>query len=359
MKKNIKDFSREELKGLMKELGEKSFRAEQLWQNIYRHRMMEFSEMGQLSKKLRERLAEDYYIGSIADSKMRESSDGTVKFLYRLHDGKSIESVLIIDRDDDDKEKRLTLCISSQVGCGLGCKFCATGSMGFSRNLSVGEIVDQYIMAEKLVGKRINNIVYMGMGEPLQNYQNMLKSWDIFSDKDNEMSKSTGITISTVGLVDKIRGLADSGRKIKLALSLHASSQGQREKILPAAKKNSLGDLRKALEYYYQRVRIAVTFEYIVFAGYNNNDDDVKRLRKITSSFPSKINLIPYHDIEFTGKECMEELKEVSPEGMEAFAENLRRAGVNVFVRSSSGLDIEAACGQLALSENKTENKED
>jgi 23S rRNA (adenine2503-C2)-methyltransferase len=294
-------------------------------------------------------------------------TDGTTKFLFRLNDGLMIESVLIPSSDPESPEededeadvvpisgKRLTLCVSTQVGCPLDCKFCATGTMGFLRNLTTGEIVDQVIRAQRLADRRITNIVYMGMGEPMLNYDDVMKSIDIITDDRSLNIGAKHITVSTAGYADRIRQMADEGRKVKLALSLHSLDSEKRTNLMPITRKFSVEDLIEALDYYYRKTRRRPTFEYIPFDGYNDTDDDVKRFVKLSKRVPCKVNLIPFHSIAFTGISGFgASLRPTPKEKMERFAQALRKANITVMIRSSSGEDIEAACGQLAVEEKK------
>jgi len=321
---------------------------------------------------LREVLTSSARLDSLVlDRKSISPTDGTTKFLFRLNDGFMIESVLIPaqesdsseDEDEDEADisptpgKRLTLCVSTQVGCPLDCKFCATGTMGFLRNLTAGEIVDQVIQAQRLADRRITNLVYMGMGEPMLNYDDVMTSIDIITDDRSLNIGSRHITVSTAGYADRIRQMADEGRKVKLALSLHSLDNEKRTNLMPITKKFSVDSLIEALDYYYRKTRRRPTFEYIPFDGYNDTDEDVKRFVKLSKRIPCKVNLIPFHSIAFTGISGLgATLRPTPKEKMERFAQALRKANITVMVRSSSGEDIEAACGQLAVEEQQSKS---
>jgi 23S rRNA (adenine2503-C2)-methyltransferase len=284
----------------------------------------------------------------------RSERDGTTKFLLRLADGLAIEAVLIPpDAEAPDAERRLTLCVSTQVGCPLDCAFCATGTMGFTRNLTAGEIVEQYLHAQRQSDRRISNIVFMGMGEPMLNYDEVMKAVDILTDNRGANMSARRITISTAGYVDQIRRLADEDRTVKLALSLHALDEGKRTSLMPITKKHGIAALTEALEYYYRRTGIRPTLEYIPFDGFNDTDDDADLLIRFARRVPCKVNLIPFHSIEFTRPSGFAATLRPSPRArIETFAARLRDAHLTVMVRSSAGEDIEAACGQLAVAES-------
>ncbi len=346
---NIKNYTIEELRTLFQEQGIEPFRASQVITQVYRHKRYDFRDMTDLPVEMRDEFAEKFMAKSLKLVTRQYSTDGTQKFLYELADGKKVESVLIPAAKEYDD--RLTLCISSQVGCGMDCSFCATGKLGLTRNLEPAEIIDQMLITEEVTGEKITNIVYMGMGEPLQNFDNVMKAHLFFTGKDYLNMGVNRITVSTSGIIKNIDRLLRDNLKVKLALSLHATTQGVREKLMPIARKNRLKDLMNKLEEYYRAFRIPVTFEYIVFDGLNDSEEDIMRLKRFTGRFPSKINLIPFHDISFTGVSGFAaELKPAGRARLLWFADELHRNGVNTFLRTSSGEDIDAACGQLAFS---------
>jgi 23S rRNA (adenine2503-C2)-methyltransferase len=253
-------------------------------------------------------------------------------------------------RDDQDEPKRRTICISTQVGCPLDCKFCATASMRLKRNLTAGEIIEQFMQVERYSGEEITNIVYMGMGEPMLNYDEVFRSVAIFTDPASSLVAPRHITVSTSGIPDAIRRMADEGQRVKLAISLHALTNGMRSELMPINRRYDIAQLMDAVEYYYRKTRQPVTYEYILFDGWNDTDEDVKRLARITRRIPSKVNVIPFHEIEFTNPTGISaKLRSTPPEKFDLFIGKLRDAGVMVMVRSSSGEDIDAACGQLAI----------
>ena len=356
-KPNLKGLTLTELEDFAASIGEKKFRGKQLFDWLYTREASSFSEMTSLSKELREKLASAARIDSLALVESQVSRhDGTTKFLTELHDGKRIESVLIPPRTAfqdrkaarEEEQQRLTLCVSTQVGCALDCKFCATASMGIQRNLTAGEIVDQVLLAKKLSGRKITNLVYMGMGEPLMNYDHVMNSADIISTGVKIAAKR--ITVSTAGWVPKIRQMADENRKVKLAVSLHTLDDAARSELMPVNRKFPVAGLLDAVQYYYRKVKQRVTFEYILFDGWNDTAADVAKLIKLAKTVPCKLNIIPFHSIEFvhpTG--IAARLHPSPPRRIEEFVRQLRAAHVTVFVRSSAGEDIDAACGQLAV----------
>ena len=342
----------DELEGFIKTLDEPAYRGRQIYEWLYAKRAWSFKEMTSLPKELRSKLEENGLTRSLTLLDQQESADGTIKFLFRTLDGYNVESVLIPSeaRDDQDEPKRRTLCISSQVGCPLDCKFCATASMKLKRNLLAGEIIEQYLQVEERVGEKITNLVYMGMGEPMLNYEEVFGSVRIFTDPANNLVSASRITISTSGIVPAIRRMADDNERVKLAISLHITTNGDRDQLMPINRKFNLTQLMDAVEYYYRKTRRPITYEYILFDGLNDGPDDVKRLAKITRRVPSKVNVIPFHPIDFTDPTGISaQLRPASSERFEHFNRMLQAEGVQVMVRSSSGVDIDAACGQLAI----------
>jgi len=365
-RRNLKGLDQQELQSFVESMGEKKYRAGQLFSWMYGKGASSFDEMTDISKEFRSLLNRTAALQNLELIRKNVSpTDGTTKFLYGLHDGLRIESVLIPAEesarpgesvkacgDSPAADRRLSLCISTQVGCPLDCKFCATGTMGFSRNLTAGEIVDQVIQAQRSIGRRITNLVYMGMGEPMLNYENVMKSVEIITDDRSLNIGARRVTISTAGYPNRIRQMADENRKVKLALSLHSLDNEVRTKLMPITKRHSVAELLEALEYYYRKTRQRPTFEYILFDEMNDSEEDIRRLVKASKRIPCKVNIIPFHSIAFTGSTGLAATLKAAPrEQMEAFASALRRANITVMVRSSAGLDIEAACGQLAVLE--------
>jgi 23S rRNA (adenine2503-C2)-methyltransferase len=341
---NLKGKTLEELREFFEEINEDKYRAIQVFQWLYQKRVDSFDEMTNLSKSLRNRLE---LIASIEQltlvNTQTSSSTHTTKFVFECEDGSLIESVLIPDQE------RLTLCLSTQVGCPLDCQFCATGQMGYKRNLSVFEIIDQFIQASKYSNRPITNIVYMGMGEPFLNYENTLKSLSIFSSDLAFDISAKKITVSTAGIPDKIIDFAHQPFKGKLAFSLHSTDEEIRSLIMPINKKYSLKQNIEALEYFYKQTKRRITFEYILLKGVNDSDKDVQGLVKLSRRIPSKINIIPFNSIAHTNpKGIGATLQPTSQEEFDEFVEKLRRNNLTVFVRNTKGSDIAGACGQLA-----------
>ena len=362
MKKNLLNYSLDELKKIALELGDKAFRGEQIFEALHKRHVENISDIKAIGENLRNELERDYYVGTDANRLVTDSkSDKTQKFLFETqpdHKGNKhlIETVLI--REDN----RNTVCISTQVGCNVGCEFCATGKMGFSKNLTVGEIVSQVYQVKKLSGEEITNIVYMGMGEPFLNYNNMLASLKILTHPKGMDLSSKRITVSTVGFVDKIKDFADEIlleknkeiKNVKLALSLHSTDRGVRESIIPTSVKNKLPEIYEELSYFYSRTKNKITYEYIHFPELNDTDNDVKRLARLSRMVPSNINIIPFHPINFELKAPLNIYNadidiSLSNKRLNEFIAKLKNEKVVVNLRSSAGVDINAACGQLSI----------
>jgi 23S rRNA (adenine2503-C2)-methyltransferase len=360
-KTNLKGLSVSELQEFVESLGEKKYRAQQIFIWLYGKRAQSFADMTDISRDFRNVLEGVAQIDNLQIvTKETSKRDGTTKFLFELSDGLKIESVLIPpETTSPAAEKRLTLCISTQVGCPLDCKFCATGTMGFLRNLTAGEIVDQVIQAQNQSSRRITNIVFMGMGEPMLNYDNVMKTVELINDDNSLNIGARHITISTAGYADRIRQMADEGRKAKLALSLHSLDNDKRTQLMPITKKFSVEELMNAMDYYYRKTRRRPTFEYIPFDGFNDTEADAQRLIKVSKRFPCKVNIIPFHSIEFTHPSGFAATLRPSPrKRMEEFVQKLRWANLTVMMRSSAGEDINAACGQLATEEERRPRRE-
>ncbi len=324
----------------MKALGEPAFRARQVYSWLWEKSARSFDEMTNLSKPLREKLKEQFALNAIEVATSQISNDRTIKSGFRLHDGFVIEGVLIPTDD------RMTACVSSQVGCSLTCKFCATGKLDRIRNLDAAEIYDQVAMikqqSEEKYGIPLTNIVYMGMGEPLLNYANVLKSIERITSPDGLGMAPKRITVSTAGIAKMIMKLGDDEVKFNLALSLHAANDEKRSKIMPINESNSLEALAEALKYFYSKTESRVTFEYIVFKDFNDELSDARELAQFCKNVPCKVNLIEYNPIDG------EEFTNASADKLEAFKEFLESRNIIVNVRRSRGKDIDAACGQLA-----------
>ena len=362
-KPNLKGLTLKELEDFALSIGENKFRGKQIYGWLYTKEASSIAEMTSLSKKLHTKFALLARIDSIKLVEQQASQqDGTTKFLFELSDGKRIESVLIPPRTAfqspeatvEEEQKRLTLCVSTQVGCPLDCQFCATAAMGLLRNLTVGEIVDQVLQVKQIAGKRITNLVYMGMGEPLMNYENVMKSIEIITTGMGIAARR--ITVSTAGWAPRIRQMADENRKVKLAISLHTLDDHVRTQLMPINKKFPLSELLEAVHYYYTKVKRRVTFEYILFNGLNDRDEDIERLIKLLKRIPCKVNIIPFHSIDFTHPTGFSaQLRPTPQKRIDGFVRRLREAHITVFVRSSAGEDIDAACGQLAVNVERTQ----
>lgn len=307
----------------------------------------DFDEMLNIPKLLKTKLAQKCTLFSLNVIEKQESATTrTKKFLFSTFDKKNIESVIIPDND------RNTLCISTQVGCPLDCKFCATGLMGYTRNLTPGEIVDQYFLSAKEFGKdTITNIVYMGMGEPLLNFDATLKSLRIFTNDQNNIMSRKRITVSTSGIPHRIRELADLDLKVKLALSLHSCFENVRSKIMPINKKYSLAENIDAITYYVRKTKTRITYEYTLLKGINDRDEDIKALTKLCRRIPSKLNIIPFNSIAHMVPDGISaELEPTAPEQINKFIEKIKKDNnFPVMLRNTQGDDIAAACGQLAV----------
>jgi len=358
-KTTLKGLSLEELREFAQALGERPYRGDQLFSWIYTKGAVSFDEMTSLSREARALLAERARLDVLERVTERLSADGTTKVLFRLQDGLQIESVLIPpDAASPGADRRLTVCISTQVGCPLDCQFCATGTMGFLRNLTPGEIVDQVLQLQQNAGRRITNVVFMGMGEPLLNYDAVVKSARLLTSDQAIAIGARHVTISTAGIPEGILRLAREPLKVKLALSLHSLDDAKRVQIMPITRKYPVEKLLAALDQYYRTTRRRPTFEYIVFRGFNDSPSDVARLARVGKTIPCKVNLIPYHSIAFAGPHGPGLSLEVAsrPE-IERFADALREQKLTVMIRSSSGQDIEAACGQLAIREGSAKGR--
>jgi 23S rRNA (adenine2503-C2)-methyltransferase len=336
--KDIRYISNDELVLFLEKCGEKAFRAKQIREWLWKKDIQSFDEMLNLSLSLRESLKNNFEFKTTLIEKEEKSIDRTVKFVFKLFDGNKIEGVLI------PSDKRVTACISSQVGCPLGCRFCATGSMGFTRHLHFSEIIDQYSLMNKKAleyySHDISNIVYMGMGEPLINYDNVKKSIDILTSSEGKGLSPARITLSTVGIVQGIRRLADEGFKCGLAISLHSADEEKRKKIMPVTTSNTLLELQDALRYYVEKTKSRITIEYLLLDKINDSQNDAMKLAQFCRAFPVKINIIEYNttDSEFVGS---------NPEKKEIFVNYLESKNLIVNIRHSRGQDISAACGQL------------
>lgn len=339
-KQDIRKLDTEALKDWLAKHGEQGFRAKQVSEWLWKKSASSFEDMSNLSLKTRQLLGEHFAINAIQTAKSQHSNDGTIKSAFRLYDGHLIEGVLI-PADD-----RMTACVSSQVGCSLTCKFCATGYMDRKRNLDAAEMYDQVVaidrQAKEAFQMPLTNIVYMGMGEPLLNYANVLESIEKITSPDGLGMSPKRITVSTAGIAKMIKKLGDDSVKFNLALSLHAANDQKRNQIMPINESNSLKNLAEALQYFYRKTKNRITFEYIVFHSFNDTLQDAKELWEFTKKVPAKVNIIEYNPI------AEADFKNTEADRLDQFARFLESKDVVVNVRRSRGKDIDAACGQLA-----------
>lgn len=341
-KKDILNFSYNDLKDdLEKNLKFKKFRTDQILDWIYNKHVFNFEEMTNLSKEARDKLSEYYCISNPEIVDIQKSrQDDTTKFLFKLKDGALIESVVLY------YPNRISACISSQVGCALKCTFCSTGQLGFTRNMTSGEIISQILAMEKYLDIKINNIVYMGMGEPLLNYDNVINSIMNLNNKKMKNLGARHITISTSGITDKIIELGNLDIEIRLSVSLHAATNYQRDQLMPINTKYPIEELIQACQIYQEKTNKRVTFEYIAIKGFNDSKEDANNLAKLIGNLKSMVNIIPINP---------------NPAGYEKpkrehlikFANVLKEKGIDTVIRAEKGTDIDAACGQLKANYNK------
>ncbi|GAB5518480.1 MAG: 23S rRNA (adenine(2503)-C(2))-methyltransferase RlmN [Rhodothermales bacterium] len=348
---DLKAFTRDGLIQFAQALGQPAFRGRQLFKWLYGKGATSFDAMTDLPKAFRAQLAEVAHLSNIELVQLQTASDGTKKGLFALSTGRHIEAVLIPDFEDDGSAKRLTVCVSSQVGCAMACTFCATGLMGFQQNLTIGEIHDQVRFMNDLAlaeyGRPVTNIVYMGMGEPLLNYKSVLGSIETLTHADALGMAPRRITVSTVGLAGRIKQLAIDHPKVNLAVSLHAPTDEKRSSIMPVNRKakTDLTALKEAIQFYTRATGKRITYEYCMFEGCNDTDEDARHLADVVAWAPSKVNLIMYNPVDGLGFNRSTERQ------LNRFIRILVDRGVTVTVRRSRGQDIDAACGQLAVKE--------
>lgn len=362
MKKNLLNLSFEDLEKEITSLSEPDYRTEQIFSSIHKKNVNSIDKIKAIPAQLIEKLNKIFFLPSLTLIKITDSLNfNTKKFLFEITQSSAkylIETVLISEKG------RNTICVSTQVGCNVGCEFCATGKMGFMKNLDASEIISQIYEVKNQTGISPTNLVYMGMGEPFLNYENMFNSLKIITHKNGISLPSKRITVSTVGFKGKIKKFADdlsmpeniSIKNVKLALSLHSTDNGIRESIIPTSGKNKLTEIYNEISYFYQKTKNKVTYEYIFFEGLNDTDNDVKRLAKISKMVPSNINIIPFHPINFELNKPLDiynikkDIKKLlSNEKLFDFIARLKKEKAVVNLRSSSGVDINAACGQLAV----------
>lgn len=341
VKPNIRHLSIEEITTYFESIGEKKFRVNQVWEWLWQKNAPDFQSMSNLSKELRTKLEAAFDFTSLTTDATQFSDDGTVKSRFKTFDGHKVEGVLI------PTEERLTACVSSQIGCSLSCKFCATGYMDKKRNLVYDEIYDEVVLlnqqAMKMHDKKLTNIVFMGMGEPLLNYKNMMKAVERITAPDGLGMSPRRITVSTAGVAKMIRQLGDDQVRFKLALSLHAPTDKKRNEIMPINESNNLQSLIDALNYFYKQTKSEITLEYILFDNFNDSFEDADNLVKIYRQIPADlVNIIEYNPIEYA------RFKKPTEEKTAEFMRHLEKNRVNARLRKSRGKDIDAACGQLA-----------
>jgi 23S rRNA (adenine2503-C2)-methyltransferase len=341
IEKNIRHLTLNDLEEYFESVGEKKFRAKQVYEWIWQKGALTFGDMTNLSKTLRQQLGENFTLPALTIDATQYSGDGTIKSRFKTWDNHLVEGVLI------PTESRYTACVSSQIGCSLSCKFCATGYMERERNLEFDEIYDEVVLlnhqCEKTYGKKLTNIVFMGMGEPLLNYKNVLKAIERISSADGLGMSPRRVTVSTAGVSKMIKQLGDDKVKFKLALSLHAANDQKRHEIMPINDTNNIKSLIEALNYFCKQTKNEVTFEYILFNNFNDSLKDADELIRIYRQVPADlINIIEYNPIDFA------EFSRPTEEKINAFMKYLEKHKVNARLRRSRGRDIDAACGQLA-----------
>lgn len=332
----LKGLSVAELEEYIKSIGEPRYRARQIFTWMYGRNVDTFEAMTNLSKDLRLRLTEGVSLSALELLTSQKSvKDQSEKFVFKLQDGLAIESVLMFE------DNRATICVSTQVGCAIDCKFCATGMMGLKRNLSDGEIIDQFLTVQRLKGRKITNVVMMGMGEPFHNYDNLMKACALLTDGDGPNLASKHIVVSTSGLIPRIYQFADEKRKYRLAISLNATTDEVRTRLMPLNKRWPIRELLKAAKYYTEKLGEPVTFEYVLLQGVNDTLADADRLKKMLDRILCKVNLIPYNP-------TVAAYQRTSEKRILAFYERLSDMRAPVMIRWSKGDDIDAGCGQLA-----------
>jgi 23S rRNA (adenine2503-C2)-methyltransferase len=350
-RRSIHSLFLDEIAAFLGSQNERPYRAKQIVNWIYRKRVASFAEMSDLPQPLRDRLAQEFNFGAPETVRVLGSKDTTRKFLFRLADGNLIESVLIPASPAlyGSTSDRRTLCVSTQVGCAYGCKFCASGLDGFSRNLDASEIVEQLLVVEKASGERIDNVVFMGMGEPLANFGNVVRAIKVINAPWGLEIGARHITVSTSGLAPQIKKLADEPLQSRLAISLHGATDEVRNQIMPVNRKYNLTTLLAACDYYASRKKQRIYFEYILIAGVNDMEEQAHLLSRHAGRLGAKVNLIPYNTVDGL------EWSRPSREKQEKFLSVLREHGVVATLRREKGHDIEAACGQLRLQTKRRE----
>ena len=348
---SLTGLSHEELASWLKEQGEPAFRANQILDWIWKKKADSIDAMSNLPATLREKISSAFRLSSLTHTHTQGSADTTRKFLFKLHDGRYVESVLIPANPAlyGGASDRRTLCVSSQVGCAYGCKFCASGLAGFTRNLDASEIAGQVLAAEQLSHERVDNIVFMGMGEPLANINNLLAAINLITNEKSLHLGARHLTISTSGLVPQIRQLAEHPQQIRLAISLHGATDEIRQQIMPVNRKWPLAELFDALDYWNSRKNQKLTLEYILIENINDSLEQATTLARVARRLHAKVNLIPYNTVDGL------EWKRPNDQQCRAFRDILKNAGVQATLRLEKGHDIDAACGQLRLKQETAE----
>lgn len=346
-KQNLTGMTREKLEQFVESLGREKYRGRQIYQWIYKKAARTFKDMTDLSRDFRTQLEDTAEIGNLSCTHKEGSTEsGSVKYLFELKDRECVESVLIID------DHRRTLCVSSQIGCALNCRFCATAKLGFHRNLTPGEIIDQLLYVHHDTGVSVSNIVLMGMGEPFHNYEAVLQAAHLMTDHSGLGYSPRRIVISTAGVADKLYQYANEGHQYKLAISLNSPFQQERQDLMPIARRWKLDELLNAVRYYTRISKAVVTIEYVLFSGVNDSKKHAEALKKILHSLPCKLNLIPYNPVD-------DRFKRPDAETVDRFARWLLPFKSGLSVRWSKGTEINAACGQLAGTHQSRQNKEE
>ena len=338
--KDIRQLSIPELEGFLVGMGEKKFRATQVCEWIWKKGAESFNEMSNIPKPLRDKLSENFRFGNVVCVYSVASVDGTRKFLFETTDGLRFEGVLIPSSD------RVTACISTQVGCQMGCAFCATGQLGFKRNLTSGEIFHQVFslnrLSEESFGSPLSNIVIMGMGEPLVNYDNTLAAINMICSSQSMGMSPQRITMSTCGIAPQIKRLADDAIRFNLSISLHSAIDAKRNEIMPINRKYNLAELSEAIRYFHAKTGSRITYEYLMLGGVNDSLDDARALTEFTKVSPCKINIIEYNP------HPSDTFRRTNSDALEKFIRHIESCNIVVTIRKSKGMDIAAACGQLA-----------
>ena len=335
-KKDIKNFTLEELKEVMVELQEPNYRAEQIFYWLYKKGVSDINKMSDISRMLRDKLEKAYYIGMLHLREHLKSTDGTEKFLFKLCDGNFIETVLIYAK------QRKTICLSIQVGCRFACSFCASGSRGFTRDLTPSEITAQILFLQHELKRKITNYVFMGMGEPLDNFENVKKALMIMNDSRGMDIGARRITLSTCGVIPGIRQVSQLGLQVNLSVSLHAANDELRNTLMPINKRYPLAKLVKACEAFINKTGRMITLEYVLIKKKNSSLKDADGLARIAKLLKAKVNLMPYSEI------VKKRFQSPEKEDIGMFMKQLKKRGIKVTLRESKGKDIQAACGQLA-----------